>query len=290
MSQREATRLAYRQRIQRAQQYLESRLDEPVHAEAIARVGGMSVHHFHRVFRGQTGESVQGYARRLRLERAARALRQSDRAIADIAFEAAYGSHEAFTRAFAAHYGQSPSAWRDGDGAGPGKACGHDVAPPEEVQVRREPPRQVVSMRHVGSYQHIGALWARLDAWWPEALGRGRQLALVPDDAQITEADKLRYDACYETVADIRRSDLPEGPVTLTTLPGGLYACATHVGSYARLHETYLALIGAWFPASGHALSIEPVIEHYQVAPPGVPEDALRTEVMVRIEERGWHT
>ena len=286
---RSSTRLAYRQRIHRAQQFLEAHLDEPVPAEAIARVGGMSLHHFHRVFRGMTGESVMGYVRRLRLERAARALRHSQRSVADIALEAAYGSHEAFTRAFADHYGMPPSAYRRAGEAGIGAAPCSDIRAPDHVEVRREPARTVVSMRHVGPYEGVPGTWEALHAWFAHAFGEGGvQLALVPDDPMITEPPKLRYDACIEVPAGTRRADLPPGPVTLSTLPGGLYAVAEHRGPYEGLHELYLSLIGGWFPESGHALSIEPVVERYLNAPPETAPPDLVTEIWVRIEERGW--
>ena len=50
--------------------------------------------------------------RRLLLERAAYRLVTSEQQVVDIAFEAGFGSHEAFTRAFAREYGSAPSRWR----------------------------------------------------------------------------------------------------------------------------------------------------------------------------------
>ncbi|MGH3508164.1 MAG: helix-turn-helix domain-containing protein, partial [Nocardioidaceae bacterium] len=47
-----------------------------------------------------------------RLERAAHGLRTSRRTILDLAVEAGYSSHEAFTRAFQRAYGVGPAAWR----------------------------------------------------------------------------------------------------------------------------------------------------------------------------------
>jgi AraC family transcriptional regulator len=51
-------------------------------------------------------------SRRLLLERAAHRLLTSDDQVVDIAFEAGFGSHEAFTRAFPREYGAAPSRWR----------------------------------------------------------------------------------------------------------------------------------------------------------------------------------
>ena len=50
--------------------------------------------------------------RRLLLERAAYRLLTGDEQVVDVAFEAGFGSHEAFTRAFSREYGTAPSRWR----------------------------------------------------------------------------------------------------------------------------------------------------------------------------------
>ena len=53
------------------------------------------------------GETPLELARRLRLERAAWRLRDKERAVTEIAFDAGYETHEAFTRAFhVAHIAQ----------------------------------------------------------------------------------------------------------------------------------------------------------------------------------------
>lgn len=72
----------------------------------------LSRSHFDRVVAGAAGESAGRFRRRVLLERAAFRLLTTRRGVLDIAVEAGYASHEAFTRAFARAYGSSPSAWR----------------------------------------------------------------------------------------------------------------------------------------------------------------------------------
>jgi len=71
--------------------------------EYLIRVGLL-----HRIFRGVVGETVAEHIRRLRLERAAQRLKSGERPVTEIAFEAGYEAHEAFTRAFRARFGASP--------------------------------------------------------------------------------------------------------------------------------------------------------------------------------------
>ncbi|MBO1767826.1 AraC family transcriptional regulator [Allobranchiibius sp. GilTou38] len=70
--------------------------------------------HLDRIVSAVAGESPVALRRRLLLERAAYRLSSTDATILDVATEAGYGSHEAFTRAFARGFGMAPAQWRRG--------------------------------------------------------------------------------------------------------------------------------------------------------------------------------
>ena len=61
----------YASRIQRVVDYLAEHLDDPLELETLARVACFSPYHFHRIYRGLLGETVNDTVRRLRLQRAA---------------------------------------------------------------------------------------------------------------------------------------------------------------------------------------------------------------------------
>jgi AraC family transcriptional regulator len=71
-----------------------------------------SRHHLDRMIRSLAGEPPEAFRRRILLERAAYRMITTRAPLIDVAVEAGYGSHEAFTRAFAKAYGVAPSAWR----------------------------------------------------------------------------------------------------------------------------------------------------------------------------------
>lgn len=81
-------------------------------SEERARRLHLSRFHLARVVTAAGGEPPERMRRRLLLERAAHRLATSDQRVVDVAFEAGFGSHEAFTRAFAREYGAPPSRWR----------------------------------------------------------------------------------------------------------------------------------------------------------------------------------
>ncbi|HEX7929227.1 MAG TPA: GyrI-like domain-containing protein, partial [bacterium] len=76
-----------------------------------------------------------------------------------------------------------------------------------------------------------------------------------------------------------------DGSIGQGVIPAGTYAVGLHRGPYDRLHETYLQVIGHWFPANGYTLSPDPVVEHYRNDPTCTPAEDLLTEVRVRIAD-----
>lgn len=290
MALRASTRHDYITRIARVERFLEAHLDDELDPATLARTAHLSLHHFHRIFRAQLGETIMHHLRRLRLERAARRLRNaSDTArLLDLAVEAGYESHEAFTRAFQGHFGVGPSAYREQAAAegSPRVALWQAERiqrPSAPVAVRSFDSVHVVCMRHRGSYATVGETWGRMLAWaGAHGLGGAALYGLCPDDPDVTEEARLRFDAAVV----VPEAFAPTTPGLATTrIPAGTYAVGLHVGPYHLLHETYLDVIGRWFPESGYELATDAVVEHYLDDPSCTPEAELRTEVRVRIAE-----
>ena len=68
------------------------------------------------MIRSVAGEPPQAFRRRILLERAAYRMVTTRAPLIDLAVEAGYGSHEAFTRAFTRAYGVPPATWRSSPG------------------------------------------------------------------------------------------------------------------------------------------------------------------------------
>src|ERR1700744_1704060 len=97
---------------QKALWYIESHLATPLTLDEISAVAGVSRFHMVRAFAAATGFSAIRYVRARRLTEAARALAAGAPDILDVALDAEYGSHEAFTRAFRDHFGVTPETVR----------------------------------------------------------------------------------------------------------------------------------------------------------------------------------
>lgn len=278
MGMRDGTIESYQERMQRVLVHIENHLDAPLPLADLAAVACFSPYHFHRVFRGMTGESVKEHVRRLRLERAARRLKFSDDAVTAIALDSGYQTPESFTRAFQAMFGDAPSAYRQGarEFAPPPPTA---ALPPIEARIVRLGPLRVAFVRHVGAYDEVGVAWGKLMAWAGRRglFGPSMQapLGVLHDDPEITAPESLRYDAALV----VGPSVAPEGEVGVQDLPAAEYAMATHRGPYNQLGDTYARIAGQWLPSSGRELATAPGLEIYRNSPFAVRPEDLVTEI-----------
>lgn len=91
-------------------------LDAPARSDELAARLHLSRSQLDRVVTAAASEAPGRLRRRILLERAAFRLLEGKLGVLEVAFEAGYGSHEAFSRAFRRAYGEAPSAWRSRPG------------------------------------------------------------------------------------------------------------------------------------------------------------------------------
>jgi AraC family transcriptional regulator len=282
----------YLARINRVFDYIDAHLAEPLDIDTLASVAHFSTFHFHRVFKGFAGETLAARVRRRRVEAAARSLLATpDNSATRVAIDVGFASPEVFTRAFRAHFGVTPTAWRKGGWHVWAQARhdtlskihqaesknhqvvlkailedvdmwprGHVTATgglPMHVEIKTIPDAHVAYMRHVGPYGSAGIaqMWQRFGAWC-------REQGLIPpprvmygiclDHPGVTPADKLRYDACIEVEAAFK----PQGEIGVTNVTGGRYACAAFAGTAADIAGAWGRFMSDWLPGSGWAIDM----------------------------------
>jgi AraC family transcriptional regulator len=295
---KETTLELYKERMLKVLVHIQQHLDDELSLEDLASLAFFSPYHFHRVFRGMLGESLKGHIRRLRLERAASRLKQGRKPVTQIAFEAGYETHEAFTRAFKSMTGCSPSRFRSekrplafaagGVHYREGKALiDFQPAKPGEVmmnvKLKTMDPMRVAFVRHVGPYDECKTAWDRLCAYLGKEGLLGPTavfLGVCHDDPEVTPPEKIRYDACVTVDDDFS----PRGEIGVQTLEGGVYACVTHFGPYDKLGDTYAEIMGEWLPRSGRELRSSPCFELYMNDPEGTAPEDLVTDIHVPLK------
>ena len=98
--------------LRRVREHVDKNLTERLMTEDLAAVAGLSPGHFNRAFRQSIGHAPHQYVLRRRVGVAAQLLKDSDRALADIALEVGFADQSHFTRTYASVTGETPSAYR----------------------------------------------------------------------------------------------------------------------------------------------------------------------------------
>ena len=290
-------RHAYIARVNKVVDHIDAHLAEPLDLQTLASIAHFSPWHFHRVFHALTGETLADRVRRRRLEVAAnRLLAQPPEAASIIALDVGFQSAAAFTRAFSAQFGVTPTAWRRGafrawaerhrlqlrkihqaDRKAQQAAIEaflHDrahwptasMAPAASmnVEINTFAATRVAYMRHVGPYGESGIprLWQRFAAWC-DANGltppRRNTYGIAQDSPDLTAPDKCRYDACIEVDGQFQ----PRGEIGVQTIPSGRYVCAAFTGTSAEIHAAWSRFWGEWLPDSGYQGDDRPCFEWY---------------------------
>jgi len=247
---------------------IERNLDRSLTLGDLAAACSVSPFHLAHAFGEATGLSVMQYVRGRRLAQAAQSLASGNAPdILNLALDAGYGSHEAFSRAFRAQFGTTPEMVRKNKTVEnlvmirPMKVpetTGFTLPPPRFVA---SPPMLVVGIteRHsFGTTEGIPGQWQRFMKHYDD----------IPDKAQpipLGVSDNMDEDGNFEymTAVEVAKvSDLPKG-LSQLRIPAQQYAVFRHSGHVSTLGETYSAIWNDWLPAQDRKAVNAPCLERH---------------------------
>jgi AraC family transcriptional regulator len=99
-------------RIRKAMRLITERCGTECDMDSIARAAALSRPHFFELFKASLGVTPGAYRSVVRMERAYRALLESDMPVGDIGRELGFSAHPHFTRFFRDNHGVAPDAYR----------------------------------------------------------------------------------------------------------------------------------------------------------------------------------
>ncbi len=99
--------------VARAITAMQDHIEEPLPIKTLARMTGTTQRGLETRFRRAFGATPRTVYQHIRLAGARRLLEETDLSIAEIAVRCGYGDPSALARAFKAHFGQSPTSWRE---------------------------------------------------------------------------------------------------------------------------------------------------------------------------------
>lgn len=271
----------YIQRVNRVLDTINAQLDDDLSLKTLAGVAGFSEFHFHRIFKTVVGETVNQFVWRRRLERGAVLLRADPTlSVSEVALACGFASLAAFSRAFKARFGMSPTQWDRVDALVAAPARGDlpsyhitelQTTCPQEftVQFRQMPAQHLAYIRVDDAYrdgQRIEAAYQRLLDWYQ---GRGGKLhetmlyGMSQDDPDITPQELCRFDWCLRVPDDWGN----EGEIGIREFPSCLLAVIRITGGLELESRALQYFWRCWLPRSRYQPRNLPSMEIYRKYP-----------------------
>ena len=280
-----ASHSEYIARINRVKDFVKANLDGDLSLEKLAQVACFSKFYFARIFAAITGETLNVYVARSRVEKAAYTLtRVATIPITNLAYDHGFSSPAVFARAFRDRYGMTPSEWRFRQKS---KICkvnsnlcealrpasiyidSHTQNPtwrftmtsnsPLQIDVRNMPAITIAYLRHSGAYDPsdkllFQSLFSRLMNW-----AIPKNLFLPPQTKAMTifssghpdttAPENLSVDVAISVEGQVKVS----GEVSKRTIPAGTYAVVClEEATLEECRNGWDMLFNNWLPESGY--------------------------------------
>ncbi len=261
--------------VRRALDYIEANLEDELDLSAIAAEAYLSVAQLYRAFYALVGHPVKEYVRKRKMSIAAQRLRDTDRSIDSIAWEAGFETAAAFAKSFKRLVGLTPAAYR--------KAAIHysferirleervDYDESHEtferypdVKVARMQPGEGVAFLHFSKHEGGIEEEAFRIAYKELRLNEGPKARVFgcSVDAPPGEDGEPRFG--YRILVLGGRAKASEGKFEAASFDGGLYAVGkADASSPAAVQGSWDRLLAEWLPRSAFELDDREPIEEF---------------------------
>lgn len=235
----------YLKRIYEVMDFVELNLDQELSLEDLSRMAFYSPFHFHRIFTVVTGETLNAFVVRKRIERIATEMLSGKTVpLNELAAKYGFNAPSSFSRSFKKFYGMSPSEFKAKDKGQYSKICKVDSKNGQEeivfeqyicninnlknwiqmnakIEVKEMPGLNLLGINHVGPYEQIGEVYGKLMQWaGPKGLlaqPNFNTVTVYHDNPKVTEISKIRQTACItignpvKTEGEVRSLSLDKG-------------------------------------------------------------------------------
>ncbi len=258
----------YRSRIDKVIDYVNNNLNKSISLEELASVAFFSTFHFHRIFVAVTGETVNNFTNRIRIEKAARLLKFSKKSISEISMDCGFSSTSTLSRLFKQYFEISPSAYRKGGEIKNSKIrkdlfpvnkyhcnmTGEELENKFPVEIRQLPERRIAYKRVLDSFREgvVLNVFAEMVEWAKKMnLFQAETIfGMSMDDPEVTPKEKYRYEVCI-TIPKKLNID-PDSLIETTTLPKCKYAVTAVSGDFNLVVAATNYLFDNWLINSSY--------------------------------------
>lgn len=261
-------------RIRKVLNFIEENLDNELSLENLAEIGNYSPFHFHRIFRGIIGETLQEYINRNRMEKSAMLLsHHKNKSLEEVFLEVGFKSNSTFSKSFKKYFGISPTDFRKKSPEYFSKILqmNSNIGQKEvifqqylyninqmknfmetnaKIEVKELPEMHLASVLSVG-VQNIDNAYNKLISWgisknlFPRE--NVKMISVYHDSFKVTAPDKVRIHACMLLDEPIKT----DGEIFPEILPKGRHIVGSYFITLDEFEKAWNALF-LWMNENGY--------------------------------------
>ncbi len=296
----------YINRINLVWDYVEANMNKELSLESLSRIAMFSPFHFHRIFYAFTGESLNDFVKRKRIEKAATLLISNpDDSISEIAYYCGFNSASVFCRNFKSHFGKSAKEYRNKyfakksknnqleskDSQLPSFAYNYicdveslkNIIMTTKIEIKEMPSMNLVYFRHMGDFEKIGEAYGKLKQWaGPRGLLRNPNLKTVTvyhDDPNVTKIENVRQSACISVDSPVKT----KGEFGNLTIPKGKYVVGSFEIDATQFGESWNSVC-LWLTESGYQPDDKNTYELYHNNHEEHPEKKFIVDICIPVK------
>ncbi len=295
----------YVEAVNKVIKHIDANLESELTVENLAELTFFSKFHFHRIFKGATGETLAAFVIRRRLERAIAFLKHTpELSVTEVALRVGFRSPEHFSRSFKERFGITAREFREEDIADPKSAKNRKIyqelgensfyhvyqqsrqmpQPEFHVQIKELPETEIAYTSETFGEDGTNLLNAynRLMDWaesnqlfTPDS----KRFAISRDDIEVTPADQYRMEFCLS----VPPKTATEGLISKGTVYGGTYALIHVRGDIHKVAQAWDHLYQRWLPCSSYHPVDQPAVEIFRKGPEEIGWELFDLEVGIPV-------
>ena len=273
----------YKNRINRVFEFIDENLDSDLSLHIVSGVAFFSPFHFHRVFKFITGETLNEYVTRRKIEKSASDLLHKNITATEIAHKYGFSDNSSYSRAFKKYFGVSPTKFKKQNPNRHSKIRqlksknGQEYPDYEKyiciinnlknwmkmnakIEIKEIPKMDLAYVSSMGS-QNLESAYGKLMQW---ATSKGlmndqtKMITIYHDSFKVTEANKVRMSASILLDKTVET----EGEIGKTSIKSGKFLVGNFEIGLNEFEKSWTGLF-VWMNANGYKKADRETFEIY---------------------------
>ncbi len=274
----------YKNRINRVFEFIDKNLDSDLSLNTISEIAFFSPFHFHRIFKFITGETLNEYVTRRRIEKSAMDLLHNNNSTTEIAHKFGFSDNSSYSRAFKKYYGVSPTEFRKQNPNRLSKIRqleskngqeypDHDkyiciinnlknwIKMNAKIEIKEMPKMDLAYVSSIGP-QNLESAYQKLMKWaTPQNLmnEQAKMVTIYHDSFKITEPNKVRMSASIL----LNKTVEADGEIGQTSIEAGKFIVGSFEIGSNEFEKSWTGLF-LWMNENGYKKADRNPFEIYQ--------------------------